>query len=127
MTRPARALIDIPALRHNFQQVRNSAPGRGILAVIKADAYGHGAARVARALDEWDGFAVARIQEGEALRAIGITKPVLLLSGVSGRDEHVGSIAYELVTRIAPRIARESIDDDRAQQPATGPSPGESR
>ncbi len=87
MTRPARALIDISALRHNFHQVRKSAPGRRILAVVKADAYGHGAARVARALGETDGFAVARIEEGEALRAIGITKPVLLLSGVSGREE----------------------------------------
>ena len=54
MTRPARALIDIPALRHNFQQVRKAAPGRKILAVVKADAYGHGAQRVARALDEAD-------------------------------------------------------------------------
>ncbi len=87
MTRPARALIDISALRHNFQQVRIRAPGRRILAVIKADAYGHGAARVARALDETDGFAVARMEEGEALRAIGITKPVLLLSGVPGDEE----------------------------------------
>ena len=41
--------------------------------------------------------------------------------------EHVGSIAYELVTRIAPRVARESIDDDNAQQPSPAPSPGESR
>ncbi len=54
MTRPACALIDISALRHNFHQVRKSAPGRRILAVIKADAYGHGAARVARALGETD-------------------------------------------------------------------------
>ena len=59
MTRPARALIDIPALRHNFQQVRKAAPGRKILAVVKADAYGHGVQRVARALDDADGFAVA--------------------------------------------------------------------
>ncbi|TDJ20628.1 MAG: alanine racemase, partial [Gammaproteobacteria bacterium] len=71
MTRLARAIIDISALRHNFQQVRKSAPGCRILAVVKADAYGHGAARVARALDETDGFAVARMEEGAALRAIG--------------------------------------------------------
>lgn len=87
MTRLARAIIDISALRHNFQQVRKSAPGCRILAVVKADAYGHGAARVARALDETDGFAVARMEEGAALRAIGIRKPVLLLSGVSGDEE----------------------------------------
>ncbi len=41
--------------------------------------------------------------------------------------EHVGSIAYELVTRIAPRIARESVGDEHAQPPASAPSPGESR
>ena len=87
MTRPTRALIDISALRHNFQQVRKAAPGRKILAVVKADAYGHGAVRVARALDDADGFAVARVEEGGALRAVGITKPVLLLSGVSGDEE----------------------------------------
>ncbi len=87
MTRPARALIDIPALRHNFQQVRKAAPGRRILAVVKADAYGHGAERVARALDDADGFAVARIEEGRVLRAIGIARPVLLLPGVCGDEE----------------------------------------
>ena len=87
MTRAARALIDIPALRHNFQQVRKAAPGRRVLAVVKADAYGHGAARVARALHDADGFAVARIEEGGALRATGVTKPVLLLSGACGDEE----------------------------------------
>ena len=49
MTRAARALVDISALRHNLQRVREAAPGRHIVAVIKADAYGHGALRVARA------------------------------------------------------------------------------
>ena len=87
MTRLARALIDISALRHNFQQVRKYAPGCRVLAVVKADAYGHGAERVVRALDEADGFAVARMQEAEALRAAGIAKPVLLLSGAAGGEE----------------------------------------
>ena len=96
MTRAARALIDIPALRHNFQQVRKAAPGRRILAVVKADAYGHGLARVARALDDADGFAIARIEEGGALRAIGVTKPVLLLSGVSGDEELALTAKLEL-------------------------------
>jgi len=48
MTRATRAVIDISALRHNFQQVRRAAPGCKIIAVVKADAYGHGAARVLR-------------------------------------------------------------------------------
>lgn len=96
MTRPTRAFIDISALRHNFQQVRKAAPGRKILAVVKADAYGHGAARVARALDRSDAFAVARIEEAEVLRTLGITKPVLLLGGVCGHQELVVAAKYDL-------------------------------
>lgn len=87
MTRAARALIDISALRHNFQRVREAAPGRRVIAVIKADAYGHGALRVARALHDADAFAVARLDEAERLRAGAITKPVLLLPGVSTDEE----------------------------------------
>lgn len=87
MTRPTRALIDISALRHNFQQVRKAAPGRRVMAVVKADAYGHGAARAAEALAQADAFAVARIDEARALRASGVSKPVLLLPGVIGDEE----------------------------------------
>jgi len=96
MTHAARAVIDISALRHNFQQVRKAAPGRRIIAVVKADAYGHGAARVAAALDEADAFAVARLEEGSALRACGIAKPVLLLGGVSGDEELARAAALDL-------------------------------
>ena len=96
MTRPTRAFIDISALRHNFRQVRKAAPGRKILAVVKADAYGHGAARVVPALDRADAFAVARIEEAEALRSLGITKPVLLLGGVCGHEELVVAAKYDL-------------------------------
>lgn len=62
--RPARALIDLQALRHNYRLARE-ATGARALAVIKADAYGHGAVRCAEALAaEADGFAVACIEEG---------------------------------------------------------------
>ena len=107
MTRQMRAIIDISALRHNFQQVRKAAPGRKVIAVVKADAYGHGAARVAAALDDADAFAVARIEEGEALRALGIAKPVLLLGGVSG-DEELAAVAkldLDLVVHHESQIA----------------------
>ena len=70
--RPARALIDLQALRHNYQLARESSGARA-LAVIKADAYGHGAVRCAQALEaEADGFAVACIEEALELRAAGI-------------------------------------------------------
>jgi alanine racemase len=77
--RPARALIDLQALRHNYQLARE-VTGAKALAVIKADAYGHGAVRCAQALEaEADGFAVACIEEALELRAAGIRAPILLL------------------------------------------------
>ncbi|OLU33636.1 alanine racemase [Pseudomonas sp. PA15(2017)] len=79
--RPARALIDLQALRHNYQLARELAGARA-LAVVKADAYGHGAVRCAQALQaEADGFAVACIEEALQLRAAGISGPILLLEG----------------------------------------------
>ena len=85
--RPARALIDLQALRHNYQLVRE-VTGAKALAVIKADAYGHGAVRCAQALEaDADGFAVACIEEALELRAAGIRAPVLLLEGFFEADE----------------------------------------
>lgn len=66
------------------------------MAVVKADAYGHGAARVAAALDDADGYAVARLGEALALRSAGIDKPILLLEGVFSADE----LAQALAARI---------------------------
>jgi alanine racemase len=80
--RPARAVIDLQALRHNYQLARELAGGARALAVIKADAYGHGAVRCAQALEaQADGFAVACIEEALELRAAGIRAPILLLEG----------------------------------------------
>jgi alanine racemase len=79
--RPARALIDLNALRQNYQLARELSGGKA-LAVVKADAYGHGAVRCAGALAEAaDGFAVACIEEALELREAGITTPILLLEG----------------------------------------------
>ncbi len=85
--RPARALIDLQALRHNYQLARE-VTGAKALAVIKADAYGHGAVRCAQALEaQADGFAVACIEEALELRAAGIGAPILLLEGFFEADE----------------------------------------
>lgn len=86
--RPARALIDLQALRHNYQLARDISGGARALAVLKADAYGHGAVRCAQALEaEADGFAVACIEEALELRAAGITAPILLLEGIFEASE----------------------------------------
>jgi len=82
MTPFVSATIDAEALRHNLEAVRARAPGCRVMAVIKANAYGHGLIEVARALEGADAFAVARVDEGLALRKAGIRKSVVLLEGV---------------------------------------------
>ncbi|WP_263145933.1 alanine racemase [Pseudomonas sp. RIT-PI-AD] len=85
--RPARALIDLQALRHNYQLAREISGARA-LAVIKADAYGHGAVRCAQALQgSADGFAVACIEEALELRYATLRNPILLLEGFFEADE----------------------------------------
>jgi len=100
------ATIDTGALRHNLAVVRARAPGARVMAVIKANAYGHGLVTVARALDTADSFAVARVDEGLALRAAGITKPVVLLEGVFERDqlEAAAAAGFELVVHVGAQV-----------------------
>lgn len=81
MTRPTQALIDIKALRANLQRVREAAPASRVLAVIKANGYGHGLVRTAEALHEADAFGVACVEEGVVLREAGIAHPIILLEG----------------------------------------------
>ncbi len=87
MTRPSKALIDLAALRSNYLTARTLHGGRA-LAVVKANAYGHGAVPCAQALAEIaDGFAVAFAAEAFELREAGITKPILVLEGCFDSDE----------------------------------------
>lgn len=81
MARPTSATIHTDALRHNLGQIRLRAPNSRVMAVVKADGYGHGLERVARALGGADAFGVASLSDAERLRAAGISQPVLLLSG----------------------------------------------
>lgn len=81
MTRPARVIINPRAARHNLEWVRRHAPGARVMAVIKADGYGHGIARMARIFDGADAFAVAAIEEAVTIREAGIGKPIVLLEG----------------------------------------------
>ncbi|GFE83695.1 alanine racemase 1 [Steroidobacter agaridevorans] len=79
MHNTARALINLAALRHNLGVVRMLCPRSRVMAMVKADAYGHGLLRVASALSTADGFAVARLSEALALRKAGVEQRILLL------------------------------------------------
>ncbi len=74
------ATISAEALRHNLAIARQAAPNSNIMAVIKADAYGHGAVEVAKALSQADAYAVARLEEALQLRQADLDKPVVVLS-----------------------------------------------
>ena len=75
-----RAVIDTQALRHNLQVIRARAGRSKVIAVVKANAYGHGLVSTALAIQDATAFAVARLEEGMSLRAAGITAPILVLS-----------------------------------------------
>jgi alanine racemase len=81
------ATVNTAALKHNLQVVRAAAPGSRVMAVIKANAYGHGIVPVARALASADALAVARLAEARQLRKAGIDSRVVLLEGVNLRAE----------------------------------------
>jgi alanine racemase len=93
--------IDLAALRWNFQQVRKIVgSGIAVLSVVKANAYGHGAPSVAKALAQagTESFGVATLEEGIELRAAGIGVPILLLAGAY--PEQLGEIIEHRLTPV---------------------------
>src|SRR3984893_5636522 len=100
------ATVDSGALRHNLSVVRQWAPKSRVMAVIKANAYGHGLVAVARALESTDAFAVARVDEGLTLRWAGINAPTVLLEGVFDREQldAAAGANFELVVHTSEQI-----------------------
>lgn len=91
------ATIDLAAIRHNLGEVRRHAPRSKVMAAIKADAYGHGAVAVARALEGGvDSFAVACLEEALVLREAHLHAPVALLEGVLSAEEARLSLRHQL-------------------------------
>ena len=87
MTRATRATINLNALRHNLSIARQAAPHSRHLAVIKANAYGHGIVSVAKALAEADALAVACVDEAVQLRDAGVTQSLVILEGFLNLQE----------------------------------------
>ncbi|HNR91556.1 MAG TPA: alanine racemase [Dokdonella sp.] len=82
MSRATSATIHLGALRHNLARLRSLAHDAKVMAVVKADGYGHGLERVARALSAADAFGVACIADGQRLRASGVRQRIVVLSGI---------------------------------------------
>ena len=98
MTRSAVANIDVAAVRHNLTVVRHLSPHSKVLAVIKANGYGHGIVRIARALSGADGFGVAHVEEALTLRAAGVDIPIVVLQGFSDPQELQTMVEHRLQT-----------------------------
>lgn len=88
MFRPAKIIIDLAAIQSNCQLAQRLAPDSKTVAVVKADAYGHGAVEVAKALEpQVEMLAVSCMEEALILRDNGVSKPILLLGGCFGLSE----------------------------------------
>ncbi|HEY1872963.1 MAG TPA: alanine racemase, partial [Steroidobacteraceae bacterium] len=101
-----RAVIDSHALRHNLRVIRARAAGARVIAVVKANAYGHGLVSTALALGDADALAVARLEEALSLRAAGIGARILLLEGVFSPAELAEAVheGLDLVVHDASQI-----------------------
>lgn len=94
--RPVQAIVNLAALKHNLQQVRKLVSKSKVMAVIKANGYGHGIQRVANALSACDAYGVASIDEAIALRQSGLLHRIVLLEGLFSEAELPLAINHRL-------------------------------
>ncbi|MDE2346213.1 MAG: alanine racemase, partial [Gammaproteobacteria bacterium] len=107
MSRATSAVINLHALRHNLRRIRTLAPKARIMAVVKANAYGHGIAQVAQTLAAADAFAVACLEEALEIRQAGLAHPIVLLEGVfrAAELEEAARSGCELVVHDDSQLA----------------------
>ena len=112
------ACIDKNALIHNIKHIKSLVPQSNVIAVVKANAYGHGAYAVANTLKDYvQGFAVARISEAMELRKDGITKPIFLLEGFYNEEDVAYISRYDLYTAAHELEQIEAIEKANIKKP----------
>lgn len=120
MARPTLARLDLDALSHNLGVVRQLAPRARVMAVIKANAYGHGAVTVARALhNQVDALAVACIEEALELRRAGVDAPILLLEGVFTSIELLAAAQQDLWVTVENEAQLDWLERADVRKPVT--------
>lgn len=117
-----KAVVSLDAIAHNFAEMKkNIAKGTKIVAVIKADGYGHGAEAIARLIEDYDyiwGFAVATPEEALQLRTFGVKKPILILGIVFeeyftqmiAKEIHLTVCTYEMAQKLSEEAQRQGRD-----------------
>lgn len=118
------ALISLDAIASNVDQIiRNISPDTKILAVIKADGYGHGAVPIAHMAEEMEkiwGFAVATVEEALELREAGIKKPILIL-GIVFPEDYSFLVEGEIRPTICDLPSAELFNEEAGRQGRTAP------
>ena len=117
MSRPLQASISLPALRHNYFVAKRMASRSKVFAVVKANAYGHGLERVARALDRADGFATLELDGAVALRERYPALPIVLLEGFFEPDELLAIAGSNLAAVVHCEEQLRMIELERAARP----------
>ena len=116
------AKIDLDAIAYNMEQMKqNIRPETKVMAVIKADGYGHGAVQIAEMMERWNyiwGFAVATLDEAVVLRTEGIQKPILVL-GCVFPDQYMEMLKHEIRMNIYTEEMAESISRMAAKEGKT--------
>ena len=110
--------IDLDALRHNFEEIKKvTSPGAGILAVVKADAYGHGAYETATALLECGaaGLCLATIDEAVDLRNRGIKAPMMIL-GFTDKSRFADVVRYDIEQAVYSYEIAKALSDEAVSQ-----------
>ena len=114
-----KAVVSLDAIAHNFAEMKkNIAKGTKIVAVIKADGYGHGAEAIARLIEDYDyiwGFAVATPEEALQLRTFGVKKPILIL-GVVFEEYFTEMIAKEIRLTVCTYEMAQKLSEEAQRQ-----------
>lgn len=107
----AYAVLNLDAVQHNLSKVRSCAPDSKVMAVIKANGYGHDMLRIAEALQHVDAFAVARVDEGIRLRKAGFKNRIAVLEGFTRIDELEELLHYQLEAVVHSITQLEILED----------------
>lgn len=111
------AHINLSALRHNLARVKTFAPHSAVMAMVKADAYGHGLLRVAPALAAADALGVARLEEALELYEAGNTIPIVIMSGYLGAAELKKMVQYNIAAAIHTEEQVKLLEQTSLEQP----------
>ena len=117
MSRPAKVVINLSALRHNFSRIRTIAPDSRVMAIVKADAYGHGLVRIAQSLEQADAFGVACLEEARELRQAKIQQRIILLEGPYSGEEltKISQLGLDMVVHDLSQV--EMLEQNQLNKP----------